>query len=62
MIDANAKTLGSAVERNFARWPVAQGPYADRAEFAQDIAEMKLWTEARVAWLDQQIKEKYSGH
>jgi hypothetical protein len=49
------------VERNFDRWPVAQGPYPDRVGFTKDIAQMKLWTEARVAWLDQQIEEKYSA-
>lgn len=60
LIDRNAKTLGPAAERNFQRWPIAQGPYSDRIGFTQDLAQMKSWTKARVEWLDQQIEQKYS--
>jgi len=58
-IDANVKALGPAADRNFRRWPVAQGPYRDRVGFVEDIAEMKSWTDARLAWLDDQIEQRY---
>jgi len=56
IIDDNVRTMGPAVQRNAARWPVAHGPYPDRVEFDKDIAQMKAWIDARVAWLDQEIR------
>lgn len=55
MIDANARALGAAAERNAQRWPTSTGPYPDRATFAEDVAYMKTWIEARIRWLDQEI-------
>jgi len=55
MIDNNVRELGPAVQRNAARWPTSTGPYPDRLAFAEDIAQMKLWAEARVKWLDEEI-------
>src|ERR1051325_9119564 len=52
LIDENARTLGAGAQRNAARWPVAGGPYPDALSFADDIAQMKSWTEARLNWLD----------
>jgi hypothetical protein len=49
MMDANARALGDAVQRNAARWP--RGGYS----FAQDLTQMKAWIETRIQWLDQQI-------
>ncbi len=56
LIDDNVRTLGPAVQRNARRWPTNQGPYPDSLQFAEDIAQMKSWTEARVKWLDQEIE------
>ena len=58
LIDENARTLGAGAQRNAARWPVAGGPYPDALSFADDIAQMKSWTEARLKWLDQEIQGK----
>jgi hypothetical protein len=58
MLDANARTLGRAADRNAARWLAAGGPYPDTLSFAEDIEQMKSWTEARLKWLDQEILKK----
>ena len=55
MIDANARTLGDAARRNATRWPTATGYYPDQLTFAEDLAQMKSWIEARIKWLDRQI-------
>src|SRR5262249_34948974 len=58
MIDANARTLGRAAQRNATRWPTTAGPYPDTLSLEEDLAQMKSWTEARVKWLDQEIQRK----
>lgn len=55
MIDANARTLGVAAQRNAVRWPGRTGPYPDRLTFEQDLQEMKSWIAERVKWLDEEI-------
>jgi hypothetical protein len=61
MIDVNARTLGNAVQRNEKRWPSRNGPYPDKLSFAEDIAQMKSWIEARVNWLDSEIQRRTSA-
>jgi spore coat protein H len=61
MITENARTLGKAVSRNANRWPIREGIYPDRATFAQDTAQMKSWIEARVAFLDEVIHQRYGS-
>ena len=56
MIDANARTLGPAAQRNAVRWPGDGWPYPDQVTFAEDIAEMRRWIGERIQWLDQEIK------
>jgi spore coat protein CotH len=56
MMDANARTLGEAAQRNAQRWPTTRGRYPDQLTFEQDVAQMKTWIEARLDWLDQTIK------
>lgn len=58
MIEDNVRVLGAAAQRNAARWPTETGMYPDRLTFAEDIAEMKAWVEARVKWLDQEIARR----
>src|SRR5207247_988914 len=58
MIDANARTLGDAARRNARRWPTTSGMYPDHLAFAEDLAQMKSWVEARVQWLDRQIPRR----
>jgi hypothetical protein len=58
MIDANARTLGDAADRNAARWPLRNGPYPDKVSFADDVAQMKSWIAARVLWLDDEIQRR----
>ena len=54
LIDENARTLGDAVRRNAARWP------EHGLSFAEDLAQMKSWTEERIKWLDQRINQNPS--
>ena len=61
MIDDNARTIGPAAQRNFVRWPVAQGYYPDQTDFEQDVAQMKVWVDARLAWLDQEIRTRFGS-
>jgi spore coat protein H len=56
-IDDNARTLGEAVRRNATRWPTNGGGYPDQLTFAEDIAQMKSWIEARIQWLDGEIQK-----
>ena len=58
MIEANARTLGDAARRNAVRWPTTEGSYPDSLTFAEDLAQMKAWTEVRLAWLDRKINQK----
>jgi len=58
MIDANARTLGDAARRNAARWPTTSGLYPDKLAFAEDLAQMKAWVQARIEWLDQEIHQR----
>ena len=58
MMDENARTLGAAVRRNEARWKTLTGPYPDRLAFEDDLKEMKMWTAARLEWLDQEIARR----
>jgi hypothetical protein len=62
LIDANARALGKAVQRNAARWPTRRGYYPDDADWAKDIADMKSWSEARVSWLDQDLRQRFNNH
>jgi len=62
MMDANVQTLGAAVQRNFKRWPVTQGPYPDQVEFAEDISQMKEWLDQRIKWLDGEIGRRSTPH
>jgi len=62
MIDNCVRTLGDAAHRNVARWPTAGGPYPDKLTFEEDISQMKLWTEARIKWLDRQINQNLGRH
>ena len=61
LIDENVRTLGDAARRNAARWRTLEGPYPDRLSFEQDIAQMKEWVVARVAWLDREIARRAGG-
>ncbi|MFI5381070.1 MAG: CotH kinase family protein [Tepidisphaerales bacterium] len=58
MIDANAKELAGAARRNADRWAAAAGAYPDRVSFEQDVAQMKTWIAAHIAWLDQRIRRQ----
>ena len=58
LMDENARTLGSAVRRNEARWKTLTGPYPDRLTFEGDLKEMKEWTAARLESLDQEITRR----
>lgn len=58
LIDANARTLGEAAQRNAARWSASDGSYPDKLTFEEDTAQMKSWTEARLKWLDEEIVQK----
>ena len=58
LIDANVRTLGAAAHRNAARWSASDGAYPDKLTFAEDTAQMKSWTGARLKWLDEEIVQK----
>jgi hypothetical protein len=63
-IDSATALLAGAAERNFARWdilgryvwPNAPG-YAQRTTYAAEIAYLKDWLLARLAWLDSQLQQ-----
>lgn len=57
LIDQYVKTLGKATPRNFVRWPTNAPIYPDSANFEEDIAYIKSWTEARINWLHQEINQ-----
>ena len=59
MIDSNARELGAAAGRNAGRWPTAGGPYPDRLDFLEDLAQMRSWVEARIRWLDEEITGRF---
>lgn len=55
-VDASARTLRPAVGRNFRRWPILdrriwQNPAA-RGSFTAEVAFLRRWLDARMAWLD----------
>lgn len=56
MIDANARQIAAAIQRNQKRWPTDRAPYPDRITFDQEIAQMKTWIAARIPWLDTHIQ------
>jgi len=58
MIETNVRTLGEAVRRNTARWRSVAGHYPDRLSFAEDVAQMKTWIQARIQWLDEEFKRR----
>ncbi len=57
-IDENERTLGTAARRNAARWQADAGAYPDRLSLAEDLAQMKKWIAARLAWLDAEIRRR----
>jgi spore coat protein CotH len=58
MIEANVRALGEAASRNAARWRSFAGHYPDGLSFADDVAQMKTWIEARIQWLDGEFKRR----
>jgi hypothetical protein len=58
MIESNARTIGDATQRNTARWRSVAGHYPDRLSFDEDLAQMKLWIESRIKWLDGEFKRR----
>lgn len=58
MIETNVRTLGEAARRNAVRWRPAAGHYPDRLSFAEDVAQMRIWIEARIQWLDGEFKRR----
>lgn len=57
-IDANARTLGPAAERNARRWTSANNFYPDTATFESDLDLMKGWIRSRGEWLDAQLQRR----
>lgn len=57
-IDENERTLGAAAGRNAARWQADAGAYPDRLSLPEDLAQMKKWIAARLAWLDAEIRRR----
>ena len=57
-IDANARTLGEAAQRNARRWVSANNFYPDEATFEEDLAIMKRWVQERGEWLDAELQRR----
>lgn len=57
-IDANARALGEAAQRNARRWTSANNFYPDEATFEEDIALMKRWVQERGEWLDAELQRR----
>jgi hypothetical protein len=57
-IDANARTLGEAAQRNARRWVSASNYYPDEASFEEDLAIMKRWVQERGEWLDAELQRR----
>ena len=63
-IDATASALASAAARNFEVWDIL-GEYVwpndfgaeDRESYEDEVAYLKSWLAARVAWMDEAVKE-----
>ena len=63
-IDAAANVIGESVARNFERWdilgsyvwPNAEG-FDERDSYGEEIAYLKAWIQARVAWMDSQLAD-----
>src|SRR6185503_9302421 len=60
-------TISDRVDDNFARWPFADIQFLDnqlppRASFDDEIAAVRAWIAARLAWVDAHIGEYAAGN
>lgn len=58
VIDANARTLGEAAQRNARRWVSANNFYPDEIMFPEEIELMKRWVKERGEWLDAELQRR----
>ncbi|MGE5607894.1 MAG: CotH kinase family protein [Bacillota bacterium] len=58
MIEANVKEIAAAAGRNATRWAATRNRYPNQLTFEQDVARMKTWAAAHLAWLDQTIQDR----